>query len=128
MTSGKSPIIDAVRLTSSRAALYFVKIAQKQCLKFVHFSDIVFFVATGVYYRQLKKTRRRKRKGDYIMKTITNIALSLETVSGKKLVRLDISINIAGGFCGYGYYQVLGTDKLEAYRIFENGVVEKVEA
>ena len=62
------------------------------------------------------------------MKTITNIALSLETVSGKKLVRLDISINIAGGFCGYGYYQVLGTDKLEAYRIFENGVVEKVEA
>lgn len=61
------------------------------------------------------------------MKEITNIALALELLSGKKLVRLDININIAGGFCGYGYYQALGTNKLETYRIFENGVTERVE-
>lgn len=61
------------------------------------------------------------------MKTITNIALSLETVSGKKLTRLDINRNIAGGFCGYAYF-ITNKSKVEAYRIFEDGTIEKVEA
>lgn len=62
------------------------------------------------------------------MKEITNIALALELVSGKKLARLDISMNIAGGYCGYAFFRVIGSDKLETYRIFPNGEIEKVEA
>lgn len=57
------------------------------------------------------------------MKKITNIALALELVSGKKLVRLDIVSN----HCGYGYYKSGKSGKIEEYRIFENGEVEKVE-
>lgn len=61
------------------------------------------------------------------MKEITNIALALELVSGKKLARIDIEMNIAGGYCGYAYFRVIGSNKLETFRVFENGVVEKVE-
>lgn len=58
------------------------------------------------------------------MKEITNFALSLELVSGKELVRLDI----VNKHCGYGYYKSAKSGKIEEYRIFDNGIVEKVEA
>lgn len=54
---------------------------------------------------------------------ITNIALGLELVSGKKLKRLDINLNsIADSYYGYAYFEMS-----EVYRIFENGTIDKIE-